>query len=85
MIILARIRLTALFFVPVCAVVLQPETASAYTGPGLGMGALSVAFGVLGSLFLGIVAVIWYPVKRLFRAFRAKQNVTDDVEELPPE
>jgi len=40
----------------------------AYTGPGLGMGLLSVAVGVLGSIFLGIIAVIWYPIQRLLRA-----------------
>lgn len=44
--------------------------AYAYTGPGLGMGVLSVAVGVLGSIFLGVLAVIWYPIKRLFRALR---------------
>lgn len=42
----------------------------AYTGPGLGMGVLSVAVGVLGSIFLGIIAVVWYPIKRLLRALR---------------
>ena len=39
----------------------------AYTGPGLGMGILSIAVGVLGSIFLGILAVIWYPIKRVIR------------------
>ena len=44
--------------------------AYAYTGPGLGMGVLSVAVGVLGSIFLGILAVVWYPIKRLIRTLR---------------
>ena len=46
--------------------------AHAYTGPGLGMGLFSVAVGVLGSIFLGILAVIWYPIKRLLRTFRSR-------------
>ncbi len=42
----------------------------AYTGPGLGMGILSIAVGVLGSIFLGILAVVWYPIKRVIRILR---------------
>lgn len=51
-----------------------PAPALAYTGPGLGMGAISVALGVLGSIFLGIVAVIWYPIKRALRALRSGRS-----------
>jgi hypothetical protein len=46
----------------------------AYTGPGLGMGILSIAVGVLGSIFLGILAVVWYPIKRLLRALRKRRQ-----------
>jgi uncharacterized membrane protein len=56
--------------------------AFAYLGPGLGMGAVSVALGVVGSIFFGFFAVLWYPTKRLFRALRrnvkkgaSKENV----------
>lgn len=49
---------------------LTPATAHAYLGPGLGMGAIGVAFGVVGSILLGIVSVIWYPFKRLIRRLR---------------
>lgn len=45
----------------------------AYTGPGLGMGILSVALGVLGSIFLGILAVVWYPIKRVVRTLRNRR------------
>jgi hypothetical protein len=47
-----------------------PGAALAYTGPGLGLGAIGVAFGILGSLLLGIVSIVWYPVKRLIRRMR---------------
>jgi hypothetical protein len=44
----------------------------AYTGPGLGMGIFSIAVGVLGSIFLGILAVVWYPIKRIIRILRTR-------------
>lgn len=49
-----------------------PLAAQAYTGPGLGLGAIGVAFGLIGSLLLGIVSIVWYPVKRLVRRVRGK-------------
>lgn len=48
----------------------SPGVATAYTGPGLGLGAIGVAFGLIGSLLLGIVSIVWYPMKRLIRRMR---------------
>jgi hypothetical protein len=51
----------------VAAVVAVPlDSAQAYVGPGLGLGALGVVLGLLASVFLAIFAVVWYPLKRLF-------------------
>lgn len=44
---------------------LLPLTSQAYIGPGMGAGALSVIFGVLGAIVLGLFAILWYPFKRL--------------------
>jgi len=49
-----------------------PLAAQAYTGPGLGLGAVGVALGLVGSIFLAIVSVVWYPVKRLVRRIRGR-------------
>jgi len=49
-----------------------PIAAQAYTGPGLGLGAVGVAFGLIGSILLAIVSVVWYPVKRLVRRIRGR-------------
>jgi hypothetical protein len=38
--------------------------AHAYVGPGLGAGALGVILGLVGSIFLALFAVFWYPIKR---------------------
>lgn len=41
--------------------------AQAYIGPGVGAGAIAVVLGVIGSVILAIVALVWYPIKRLLR------------------
>jgi preprotein translocase subunit SecD len=46
--------------------------AQAYVGPGLGLGAVSTALGVVGAIFFGIIAFIWYPFKRLIRRLRGR-------------
>lgn len=46
---------------------LHPVAAQAYIGPGVGAGAIAAVVGVLGSIFLAIVAVIYYPIKRMMK------------------
>jgi hypothetical protein len=41
--------------------------AQAYIGPGLAAGTLAVVFGILSSIFLAFVGILWYPLKRLLR------------------
>ena len=49
-----------------------PTIAQAYSGPGVGLGAIGVVLGILGSVFLMTVSLIWYPVKRLIRSMRQR-------------
>jgi len=37
----------------------------AYMGPGVGAGVFAVIGGILLSVVMAIVAVVWYPMKRL--------------------
>jgi hypothetical protein len=46
---------------------LSPLTAHAYVGPGMGVGTIGVILGILLSIILAFVAIIWYPIKRLFK------------------
>lgn len=39
----------------------------AYIGPGLSGGVISVIIGVLASIGLAILAIVWYPVKRILK------------------
>lgn len=57
--------------------ILMPSTAEAYIGPGLGTGAIGVVLGILASIFLALIAIVWYPLKRLFKMlFKKKQAST---------
>ncbi len=52
------------------ALLLVHTSASAYVGPGLGAGVVSVILGLLASIFLAIFAIFWYPIKRLIKKLR---------------
>ena len=60
-------RGTALFLL---VSLLAPAPAWAYIGPGLGAGAVAAVLAVLGSILLGILSVIYYPIKRLVKRRR---------------
>ncbi len=47
---------------------------TAYLGPGLGAGALSVVLGLLAAFFMAIVGVVYYPIKRLLKKRRGKKS-----------
>ena len=54
-----------------------PLNAQAYIGPGLGTGVIGVVVGILTAFFLALSALVWYPLKRLFKMlFKAKGNTT---------
>ncbi len=55
---------------------LHPLAALAYIGPGVGAGAIAAVLGVLGSVFLAIVAVLYYPIKRMLKGKKAKAAKT---------
>ena len=48
-------------------IIIFPDYANAYIGPGLGAGTIGVILGIIGSLFIALFAIIWYPLKRLFK------------------
>ena len=55
-----------------------PLTAHAYIGPGLGSGVIGVVLGILTALFLALTALIWYPLKRLYKlVFKPKESTPE--------
>ena len=54
------------------------QDALAYVGPGLGAGVIGVILGLVVSVFVALIAVFWYPIKRLFkRGKRDKRGKPD--------
>jgi hypothetical protein len=62
-----------------CALLILPQAAHAYVGPGLGLGAIAVVIGVIGSVLLAVFALFWYPIKRMF-----KKNKPEAKDASPP-
>lgn len=58
---------------------LTAPPALAYIGPGVGVGAISAALGVLGAIGLALIAVIYYPIKRLLRRKKKTPGQADGV------
>ncbi len=46
---------------------LLPAPAHAYIGPGAGLGAIAVAVALILGIFLLVVGLVWYPLKRFLR------------------
>ena len=50
------------------------DSAEAYIGPGMGAGLIATVIAVLSAIVLGIVAIIYYPIKRLIKTARSKRK-----------
>ena len=44
-----------------------PLTAHAYIGPGAGAGTIAIVLGVLTSIVMAFVGILWFPIKRLLK------------------
>ena len=62
-------------------IVLLPVSANAYIGPGMGAGALATVIGVITSLFLAIVAIVYYPIKRLIKKLKSSTPIEEEEQE----
>ncbi|MEQ9488621.1 MAG: hypothetical protein RIM72_06470 [Alphaproteobacteria bacterium] len=63
-------QLTRMAFILIA--LLTPSLAYAYTGPGLGLGAIVAVLAIVFSSILAVLAIFWYPIKRLFKKRGAK-------------
>ncbi len=62
--------LSCIYFI---GLLFYPLVASAYIGPGLGVGAVATVLGILAGLLMLMVGIIYYPIKRLIRYFKSKK------------
>ncbi len=44
----------------------------AYIGPGMGGGVIATILGIIGSLFLAIFGILYYPIKRYIKNRKKK-------------
>ena len=54
------------------------SSADAYIGPGLGLGTVGILIGILGSIILALIAVLWYPFKRLLKKIKKKKDLESE-------
>ena len=59
------------------AVTLMPTTAAAYIGPGAGLGAIGTLFALIGAIFLAVVGLLWYPLKRMIKGKKSSATSQD--------
>ena len=46
----------------------------AYLGPGVGAGIIAATLGVLVAIFAALFGLIWFPLKKLLKRRKEKQN-----------
>jgi hypothetical protein len=51
-----------------------PIAAHAYVGPGAGAGTIAIVLGILSSIFLAFVGILWYPIKRLIKTWKGSSR-----------
>ena len=52
--------------------ILQPLFA--YIGPGMTGGFIAAILGIVGSIILGIIGILYYPIKRFMKNRKSKNN-----------
>ncbi len=65
-------RTIPFLFVIAAWLLVMPNAAEAYIGPGAGITAIGTVIAFLGAIVFAIVGFIWYPVKRLLASMRNK-------------
>ena len=53
---------------------MEASVVMAYIGPGAGLGSLGALLGILGALLLLVIGFVWYPSRRLARAWRGRRR-----------
>ena len=61
-------------FVTILILSLISKSALAYIGPGLGLGLFASIIGLILSILLFFVAIIWFPLKKIFKKNKDRQN-----------
>ena len=60
-------------------ILLIPNFLHAYIGPGLGIGALAVFFGLLLALVLSVYSIVSYPIRKILNK-KNNDNKSDHID-----
>ena len=60
-------------FIIIIILSLISNSAQAYIGPGLGLGLIASIIGLIFSVLLFFVAIIWFPLKKIFKKNKYQQ------------
>lgn len=52
--------------------------AFAYIGPGMGGGVIAAIIGIIGTVFLALFAIIYYPIKRMLKKKKQEKSQGDE-------
>jgi len=52
--------------------VITPSIADAYIGPGMAGGVLVAILGIIAALVIGLIGIIWLPIKTLIQKNKKK-------------
>lgn len=63
-----------LFVLALCLLNSWPSETHAYIGPGAGLSAVGTFIALVGAVLLAIVGFVWYPMKRMLKGRKSKQN-----------
>ena len=58
--------------IPITIFIIIPQVSFAYIGPGLAVSTVVIVLGLVASLLLAILAIIYYPLKRLIKKAKPK-------------
>jgi len=53
--------------------IIIPNMAHAYLGPGLALGTIVLTIGLVAVLFFALIAILYYPIKKLIKKIKLKK------------
>ena len=65
------------FFLSLLTFVLFPQISYAYIGPGIALGTIALIIVIVGILLLTILAILYYPIKKMLKNIKLKKNKKD--------
>lgn len=63
-----------MYFFTILFYLLITKPVLAYIGPGLGLGLVASIIGLFFSIILFVVAIIWFPLRKLFKKNKDKSK-----------